>query len=284
MMKKLFFICFFLPLFALAQNEIKHTVAAKESLTSIGRLYNINGRVLAEYNHIDYDKGLSIGQVLRIPVSGNTPTPPPPTPTSTTSGSQNGNPIYHTVTQGEGLYGISKKYNTEIADIKKWNGLNSDLLDLGMRLIVGYSGNVKATPANEVETPSTPEPVVQSEPKNPVQVTPATPPTQTSVQSEGIFKSDFSGAKGKKQTGEVRIFKSTSGWEDTKFYCLHDTAPIGGIVKITNTSNGKIIFAKVLDIIPELTENNNSILILSNAGANALGIETATVFNAQVEW
>ena len=56
-----------LPLAAMAQKT--HTVAAKETLFSIGRLYNVHPRALAEYNHIPFDKGLSLGQVLKIPSS-----------------------------------------------------------------------------------------------------------------------------------------------------------------------------------------------------------------------
>ena len=77
-MKKFLILFFFFFLFTAAQKgtEIKpvkmHTVAPKESLSSIGRLYEVNGRVLANYNSIDYDKGIHIGQVLRIPPKGTT--------------------------------------------------------------------------------------------------------------------------------------------------------------------------------------------------------------------
>lgn len=53
-----------------------HTVGAKESLSSIGRMYEVNGRVLANYNNIEYEKGINIGQVLKIPPKGtNLPRP-----------------------------------------------------------------------------------------------------------------------------------------------------------------------------------------------------------------
>ena len=66
-MKNLFSLILFLfPLFAMAQTT--HTVAAKESLFSIGRLYNVHPRELASYNNIAFETGLTVGQVLKIPV------------------------------------------------------------------------------------------------------------------------------------------------------------------------------------------------------------------------
>src|SRR5690606_25332324 len=130
-MKKILAILFFLPMFALAQKkEINHIVGPKESLTSIGRTYNINGRTLAEYNNIDYDKGLSIGQVLKIPVSAETTVPKNVHAAPATKVNESGNPIYHKVLQGEGLYGISRNYNVSIEQIKKWNNLSTDVLEL----------------------------------------------------------------------------------------------------------------------------------------------------------
>ena len=57
----------------------------------------------------------------------------------------------------------------------------------------------------------------------------------------------------------------------SKYYCLHNSATQGSIVKITNNSNGKIIYAKVLDVIPDIKQNNGVIIRISNAAAAELG-------------
>ncbi len=92
----------------------------------------------------------------------------------------------------------------------------------------------------------------------------------------GIFKNLYNqqnqSGKERSETGLAGIFKSTSGWDDGKYYCLHNTAPAGSIVKITNTANGKAVYAKVLDLIPDLKQNNNLVVRLSNAAATELGI------------
>ncbi len=298
-MKKILAILFFLPLFALAQKkEIKHTVAAKESLSSIGRTYNINGRTLAEYNNIDYDKGLSVGQVLRIPVNAETSVPKNVPVAAAAAINENGSPVYHKVTQGEGLYGISRNYNVTIDQVKKWNNLSTDVLELDQNLIVGYSSGKAPAPVKEkpvvVKKEIKEQPAVKAVEENayaqePVEIkkeavkTPAVPKRQN-IATGSTFEDEYNTNANQKQSGLVSVFKSTSGWEDGKYYCLYNKAVAGSIVKITNTENNKVIYAKVLDIIPELTNNKNNILIVSNAGAAALGVDNEADFTATVEY
>ena len=75
--------------------------------------------------------------------------------------------------------------------------------------------------------------------------------------------------------GSAGVFKSTSGWADNKYYCLQSGALPGTIVKITNTGNGKFVFAKVLDNIPDIKQNEGLLIVISNAAADALGATEA---------
>jgi LysM repeat protein len=300
-MKKLLIILFILPLFSIAQQKtIQHTVAAKESFSSIGRLYNVNGRELANFNKIDYATGLSIGQVLKIPVNNNIVVSPATAPVikekavvkeAVVSNAGN-NPIKHIVTKKQTLYGVSKQYNVSIADIKKWNNLTVDALSEGAEIVVGYNaskvgnGNTKIEPIKKVTNPvemesATEIPTV----KEPVKVKQAAPvPTPVLVKNVeptnvetvakdfngGIFKTLYTDM-GKQETGAAGVFKSTSGWEDGKYYCLHNAAQSGTIVKITNKATGKFVYAKVLDLMPDLKQNDNLQIRVSNAAANILG-------------
>ncbi len=309
-MKKALFLLFILPLAAFAQKDYKtHTVGPKESLSSIGRLYNINGRELANYNKIDYDKGLSLGQVLKIPVKDvNTDVvipPPPAKPVQETKivAAKPGAAIYHTVEKKQTLYAVSKMYNTTVDNIKKWNSLSADGVSEGAKIIVGYgaaAANNKTTNLPETKLPeNTPEqkniavikqegviektpPVVKQETKpekkeEPVKKT-VTPPANTNAANfnGGIFKTDYTEqAKTNHiitESGSGGVFKSTSGWQDGKYYCLHNMATPGTIIKITNNANGKSVYAKVLDLMPDIKQNNNLIISVSNAAAEMLGI------------
>ncbi len=328
MMKKLFCLLFLVPFFAVAQKVVTHKVGPKESLSSIGRLYNINGRELADYNKIDYNKGLSVGQILKIPAKAadavtNTRAvkeiaPPPvkekavkeaPAARTVTPANIKGAPIYHTVAKKETLYHISTLYNkVPIADIKKWNNLTGDALSEGTKLIVGYS-KTKATTEEDKEVkaavvkepavtkkPAEKDNVVNSKPvkgkevaENPTgknDLPKVTGKTETVVAGNsnsratdfkgGIFKSLYEEqARGHSlisENGTGGIFKSTSGWEDGKYYCLHNTAAAGTILKITNNTTGKTVYAKVLDLITDIRQNNGLIVRLSNAAADALGV------------
>jgi LysM repeat protein len=91
----------------------------------------------------------------------------------------------------------------------------------------------------------------------------------------GAFKADYEKQVHNKdvagEAGEAAIFKSTSGWEDGKYYCLHNTSAPGTIIKITSTSTGKSIYAKVLDVIPDIKQNEGLLVRLSNSAAQELG-------------
>ncbi len=303
-MKQLFFLLFILPFAAMAQKDYKtHIVGPKESLSSIGRLYNINGRELANYNHIDYDKGLSLGQVLKIPIKpGNavvqTPAPVPEKPAEAKPVlKQTQIPIYHTVEKKQTLYAISKQYNTTVDNIKKWNSLSADGLSEGAKIIVGYSGatNKMTQPVTTDKEPEQPKslPVVTKKDESP-RTQPATDVVKTEVPAVkketnpapvavkagnfngGIFKTDYDEQAKANHTitenGNGGVFKSNSGWQDGKYYCLHNMAAPGTIIKITNNANGKSVYAKVLDIMPDIKQNNGLVICVSNSAADVLGI------------
>ncbi len=295
----------------MAQKVITHTVGPKESLTSIGRLYNINGRELANYNKIDYDKGLTLGQVLKIPAqnapaktAASTPVKAEPVikaevPAKVVSTSnKNGTPIYHTVAKQETLYHISTMYNkVPIADIKRWNNLTSDALSEGTKLIVGYSGEKNVTPSKEIAVVAKPKkddsPQIKTAGEEEInvkakeekkEVPQPVSKTEKVIIANGGKSTDFNGGffknmfeeqtTGKQlinETGTGGVFKSTSGWQDGKYYCLHNTAPAGTILKITNKATSKSVYAKVLDMIPDIKQNTGLLIRLSNAAADALG-------------
>ncbi|MEM6344142.1 MAG: LysM peptidoglycan-binding domain-containing protein [Bacteroidota bacterium] len=56
----------------------------------------------------------------------------------------------HVVSKGETLYGLSRLYKVSINEIKTWNGLHSNTIDVGQRLII-------ETPAQESTSTSTTE-------------------------------------------------------------------------------------------------------------------------------
>ena len=209
-------------------------------------------------------------------------------------------PIYHKVEKKETFYHISKTYGITIDDIKKWNKINTDGVAEGTNLVVGYSKEqgtkpVEVIPEKPVEVkkeivkeiPKTVEPekkedkVVKTEPAK-KEMTPVKKEEVNITGKDfkaGTFKNVYDKQVADKdklaeEKGLAGIFKSTSGWEDGKYYCLTNTAPPGTIVKITNTANQRIVYAKVLDLIPDLKQNAGLIIRISNSAASELGANT----------
>lgn len=225
----------------------------------------------------------------------------PVTKTAPVAKKEGSTPVYHKVGKKETLYHISKLYNNvSIDDLKKWNKLTSDGLSEGMNLIVGYGNQVSKKPAEEVvaekkaeeikpqtkEITKAPEPVKKETTKTPepekkevVKIEPKKEETREVSGKNfngGAFKNLYEKQVNDKanvaeQKGPAGTFKSTSGWEDGKYYCLTNTAPAGSIVKVTNPANQKYVYAKVLDLMPDLKQNEGVIIRISNAAASELG-------------
>jgi LysM repeat protein/rare lipoprotein A (peptidoglycan hydrolase) len=344
-MKKIILFFLLLPVFLSAQQNplfvegvspslyIRHKVAPKENYYSVGRIYNVSPKDIAPFNKLQLETGLTLGQTIKIPLSGS-------------NFSQSGNaeadetfvPLYYKIKGKEGLYRVAKNHNElPLETLKQWNNIKGDAVKTGTQLIVGYlkvktelsslaksgavSTTIAAAPVKPAETkPAEPEivtkPVVEKETEKtntkqtrkekraaekiaaanekinatPAKETPVTetPKTVSAKSSSGVsFKSLYDQQKKNAETiettGNAGVFKSTSGWADGKYYCLHSSSSAGTIIKITNTANGKFVFAKVLDNIPDIKQNEGLIIVISNAAADVLGATEAN-FNCTVNY
>ena len=145
---------------------------------------------------------------------------------------------------------------------------------------------IKETPApkesaafNETATKETPVK------ETPVKATPSkeTVPAPSAIHfNGGYFKADFTDG-GKSASGPAGIFKSTSGWQDGKYYALMNNVPVGTIVKISVPSTGKSVYAKILGQLPDMKESTGLTVRISNAAASELG-EGEGRFNAEVRY
>lgn len=97
-----------------------YTVKSGDTLYGIAKRYNTTVQTLKDLNNLS-SNNLSIGQQLII------------------SNSNYNEPlecIVYTVKKGDNLYSIAKKYNTTVYEIKEYNNLNSNLLNIGDRIII----------------------------------------------------------------------------------------------------------------------------------------------------
>jgi len=301
---------------------IDHTVAPKESLYSIGRMYNVNPKELASFNHLKLTSGLNIGENLKIPLDKNNFLQE-----GKATNSQALIPVYHTVNSGETLYRLGVNYDkVPLASLKKWNHLQSDAVSVGVPMIVGYLkvdkaqsplASAKSNISNEVATapqqqekpaektpeatvttaapnPRDPDPVKSEKNETPVSTPEEAKPNASTANTQshinfsgGYFKNLFvqqgAGKTSTADAGSAGIFKSTSGWQDGKYYCFHNQAAPGTVLKVTNNATGKTVYAKVLDAIPDIKQNAGLVLIISNAAAEELGV-TDNKFNCLITY
>lgn len=302
---------------------LEHAVAPKEGLFPLSRLYNVHPRHIANFNNMDLNKGLSIGQLINIPL----------TDTNFKQAVNKGVPVYYKSAAKESLASISNKNNNvSVNSIRAWNQLGSDVAPAGSKLIVGFlitkemqdkvkvvsekkfevTGEIVAPPAEEkkkeIVVEKKPEPELKKEePKKkepdvvkiipPVVKEEIAPKAPTVIMKEevpvntegGYFKNNFNQQVkqtpvSKEQTLASSIFKSMNGWQDEKYYLLINGVEPGTIVKITNPGNNKIVFAKVLYSMDGVRQNQGLDMRISDATAAALSISDTDKFIVKVNY
>lgn len=86
----------------------------------------------------------------------------------------------------------------------------------------------------------------------------------------GFFGTEYV-ADSKTLSGQAGTFKSTSGWQDGKYYALMNNVPVGTIVKVTSPATNKTVYAKVLGQLPDMKESMGLVIRVSNAAAAEMG-------------
>lgn len=261
---------------------IEYVVRAGETLFSLSRQYNIGLKELEAFSKRNL-KGseLKKDEVIQIPLTKDN---------FVSVECNSCKKVFYKVQPHEGLYRIGINFgNIGMTSLKKINNLSVDNVSIGQNLLVGY---VKVTTENsiaivetkeikEVNTP-TEEKIKPMEqvgvPEKEVQKTEKQPEThdikeqeKTTIDSnKSAFESQYSGNAGVNTSGVAAIFKSSSGWNDAKYYVLMNNVTPGTIVKVTATDTNKIIYAKVLGELPQIKQNNGLLLRINNAAVAAL--------------
>ena len=300
-----------------------HKVAPKEGLFPLGRMYNVHPRHIANYNGIDFNKGLAIGQEINIPL----------TDTNFKQAVNSGVPVYYTAANKESLANISTKFKAPMNYLRSWNKVNENSVAANSKLIIGFLitnelkdkvltittpmdptveesvSNVKKMeeqkqkvtdvakqPEVKKEDPKNVEPdvkketppIVKEEPKKSEPVVVKQTETDNS-NGTGYFKNNFYQQVKlypvtKDQTVTSSIFKTTTGWHDGKYYLLINGVEPGTIVRITNPSNNKIVFAKVLYSMDKIRENQGVDIRISDAAAATLAVSETDKFILKVNY
>lgn len=288
-----------------------HKVAAKETYYSLGRLYNLHPKSIAEFNKLEMNMGLKIDQKIRIPLLD----------TNFTQSGNSGTPVYFIPDDEVSLSVVSRKHNNvSIASLRAWNNLSGEKVKKATRLVIGFvrskemksvtlSGPVgvdekevvKSEPSVSGEdlTKKEEKKIAEAEKKgeekdqksdSKKEATPVVIETRKpGIEGQGYFKNSFdqqirSNPVSRDETVTAGIFKTTSGWEDAKYYLLMDNVQPGMIVRIINPATNKAVYAKVLGAMAGIRQNEGYDIRISNAAASALEITEPDKFIVKLNY
>lgn len=237
-----------------------HTVAPKETLFSISKLYNVTIDDVKTWNNLK-DYTLSTGQQLVIKKQNTaltTQTTIKPAEVKAVP-SSSGN-YTHIVAQGETLYSIARQYNVSVQQIKDSNALASSELKIGQTIMISsavaapVSTSVAAVPViKPQEFPqTTTKPVVTLPVENTIKI------------SESVAGTDEI-----KESGLAELIEGTEG--NRKYMAMHRSAPIGTILKVRNEMNNREVFVRVVGSLPSTSVNDKIVIKISKSAYDRLG-------------
>lgn len=291
---------------------INHTVKKGENFYSIGRTYGVSPKQIASANNTTLDKGLQLGHELHIPLTAANFSQK-----ADASGTPVYHKVTEKETLYRVSVNFNKVPLDNIRQWNNFSGdgLKKDSYLIIGYLTTGGSGapavaqapkKPAPAPAVEEQTATEREPVAeqpalpsptkdggkktesrpvqeQQQPEQiaeaPITTAPPAPrpaPVATGDNFEEVYNQQTNnGRKATSEKGPGTWFKSNAVG---KYYALHNTAPRGTILKVTNPLNGKSIYAKVLDVIPQMKANAGLIVKLSDGAQQALGSEESKFY------
>jgi len=210
----------------------KHVVAAKETLFSIARQYDVSVDDIKKLNSLT-DNGLSLGQALLIPKKAPPSMASLPIEMKSISST-------HTVLAKETMYSIARLYGITVQQLKEWNNLQ-DELPIGKLLIVTQPKYNTQSAGN------------------------SNAPTNA---SELKISETLAGTDEVKELGMAELMEGTDG--NRRYLALHRTVKVGTILKIRNETTNQEVFVRISGQLPS-TISSDVIIRISKSAYNRLG-------------
>lgn len=238
---------------------IVHKVEPKETYYSIARKYHVSPQSVIQFNS---NKALQIGTIVKVP------TERPFSETAASSKSiapQNAKVavVDYKVGPREYLVAIARKFNTTVEDIKTLNNLTSNNLAVGQ--IIKVPMGTESSEQQIAPPPATPIDTPKVEARSSSQI-------DSSKNASDRLKLPPA-RYGLREVNErgIAVYLADENIDATKMLALHQTAPIGTVVKITNPMTGKSTFAKVVGKFSPNESNRDAIIVITKAAADLIG-------------
>lgn len=248
-----------------------HTVGPSETLYSISRQYNVQVDDIKTWNNLN-ENSISIGQKLLINEEADNNA-------LSEKSIETESRKTHKVQQSQTLYSISRMYDVTTDQIKEWNQLSSNSLDIGQVLIVSVAGSATIDNDNSSMLPKQsgePLQIDGGESREVLDVGGAVAATNVipdlpEDNSKDEMDDDTLEKPADKivEKGLAEVIASTS---DTKKYlALHRQAPIGTIMQVKNEMNGQSVFVRIVGSIQDTGDNSKVMLMISKKAFDRLG-------------
>lgn len=271
---------------------VLHKVEPKETLYALSRRYSVSVDQIVEANP-KVETTIATGQVVLIPrltspittTASNTKAVPASTPPSagapsasarTFTVNEKGDKL-HVVEPKQTLYAISRMHQISVEDLKRWNNLTTDQVNIGSSLIVGKGAAAASKkpiyvpePDDSIVPDKTAEPAIA-----PVASTPAptTTPASTATaapEKREVEEDEETGLKRVLESGMAEIIDPKS--DTNKYLALHKSAPVGTIMQVKNSMNGQVVYVRIIGKLPDTGTNEKVIVRISKKASQKLGV------------
>ncbi len=261
------------------KNYVIYKVGSSETLYSLSKKYGTSVDDINAAND-GLKEGLKSGATILIPskavvkaVEPSAPVVVPATPNNALSNIA----AIHVVSTGETLYGISKKYNVTVDDIKNWNNMTTNDVTIGQELKVSAAGGTAPSKLNVNKAQ------VVMDIAKPTDISPDKTFTQvkaTAVDPLPNLKYQVdSTLYGEEVVESKKLDKlSETGIDQDKNLAQYPGVKVGTILMVVNPINNKATFVRVVG--PSTSGN----IAVTSAVAKTLGLSADGVSKVSVSY
>lgn len=256
---------------------IVHKVEPKESYYSISRKYKVSPQSIIDYNSnkalpigavvkVPTEKPFAIERIVNVPVISKKTRAEKKAETDQNIKQPDGEKtaiVEYKVGPKETLYSISRKFNTSVEALQSLNNLRTNTLAAGQILKIKYgTQTAQMIPASPVTLPAN---MTNGRMTRGVEIDSSVnaserlrlPPARY-----GLREIDDRG---------IALCIADESLDGSKMLALHRTAPIGTVVKVTNTMSNKSTFAKVVGKFTENESTKDVIIVITKSTADLIG-------------
>jgi len=233
------------------QKFVQHTIKNGQTLYGISKYYNVSLDLLKYHNPQVEKAALAKEQMLKIPI----PARVIKRLRDSTFNARLNVPVCYQVRKGETVYRIARMHFKMTPALFRLHNpqIKNDILSVGDTVLIGWLSVYGLT-----DVP----PKYKGE---------YAPIWEASDRLKDQYLVNSLKRKAYEENGIAAWKHKDRTPVKAKLYCLHRTAPLNSIVKITNPMNKQTIFAKVLGRIPNAGYDRATIVVLSTDAARGLG-------------